>query len=186
ASRVAAQLGARVAIVEERYLGGTCVNVGCVPKKLFVYASHYRDTFNGASGFGWQTGAVKFDWDVLRANKNREIERLNQVYRRLLDVSGVMLFEERARVLGPNRVAVGEREITAERILIAVGGWPWKPEIPGIEAAITSNEAFYLEKLPKSIVIVGGGYIAVEFAGIFNGLGVETHLCYRGDLFLRG
>jgi glutathione reductase (NADPH) len=186
ASRTAARLGARVAVVEERYLGGTCVNVGCVPKKLLVYASHYGETLHIAPGFGWHHEAVRFDWAELLANKDQEIARLNQVYRSLLQSSGVTLFEERARLLGPNRVAVGEREITAERILIAVGGWPWKPDIPGIDLAITSNEAFYLKDLPGSIVIVGGGYIAVEFAGIFNGLGVDTHLCYRGDLFLRG
>ncbi|MDQ2075452.1 glutathione-disulfide reductase [Marinimicrobium sp. ABcell2] len=186
ASRTAARLGARVAVVEERYLGGTCVNVGCVPKKLLVYASHYAETFQVAPGFGWHLGATRFDWSELLANKDREIARLNEVYRGLLQNTGVTLFEARARVLGPNRVAVGDREITAERILIAVGGWPWKPDIPGIDLAITSNEAFYLNELPASIVIVGGGYIAVEFAGIFNGLGVDTHLCYRGDLFLRG
>ncbi len=186
ASRVAARLGAKVAVIEERYLGGTCVNVGCVPKKLFVYASHYRDLFEAAAGFGWQVENPKFTWSQLLANKDQEIDRLNQVYRRLLEVTGVTLFEERAKILGPHKVAVGDRELTAERILIAVGGWPWKPKIPGVEFAITSNEAFYLEKLPESILIVGGGYIAVEFAGIFNSLGVKTHLCYRGDLFLRG
>lgn len=186
ASRVAARLGAKVAVVEEHYLGGTCVNVGCVPKKLFVYASHYRDLFKAAASFGWQVDDPKFTWSQLLSNKDREINRLNEVYRRLLDVTGVTLIEERARILGPHKVSVGERELTAERMLIAVGGWPWKPDIPGIEFAITSNEAFFLKKLPESIVIVGGGYIAVEFAGIFNSLGVKTHLCYRGELFLRG
>lgn len=186
ASRVAARLGAKVAVVEERYLGGTCVNVGCVPKKLFVYASHYGDLFKAAAGFGWQVENPQFTWSQLLANKDREIERLNQVYRRLLDATGVTVIEERAKIVGPHTVAVGGRELTAERILIAVGGWPWKPNIPGVEFAITSNEAFFLEKLPESIVIVGGGYIAVEFAGIFNSLGVKTHLCYRGELFLRG
>ncbi len=186
ASRVAARLGAKVAVVEERYLGGTCVNVGCVPKKLFVYASLYRDLFKAAASFGWQLEDPKFTWSQLLANKDKEIDRLNQVYRRLLDVTGVTLFEERAKILGPHKVAVGNRELTAERILIAVGGWPWKPDIPGADLAITSNEAFFLDKLPESIVIVGGGYIAVEFAGIFDSLGVNTHLCYRGELFLRG
>lgn len=186
ASRVAARLGAKVAVVEERYLGGTCVNVGCVPKKLFVYASLYRDLFKAAASFGWQLEDPKFTWSQLLANKDKEIDRLNEVYRRLLDVTGVTLFEERAKILGPHKVAVGNRELTAERILIAVGGWPWKPDIPGADLAITSNEAFFLDKLPESIVIVGGGYIAVEFAGIFNSLGVKTHLCYRGELFLRG
>ena len=186
ASRIASQLGAKVAVAEDRHLGGTCVNVGCVPKKLFVYASHYAEDFRTAEGYGWHAGAVKFSWDELRDNKNREIERLNGVYAKLLDNAGVDLLEGTARLLGPNRVVVGEQEYSAERILIAVGGWPWVPEIPGKEHVITSNEAFYLHQLPESMVIVGGGYIAVEFAGIFNGLGVETHLCYRSDLFLRG
>ncbi|WP_341938458.1 glutathione-disulfide reductase [Marinimicrobium sp. C2-29] len=186
ASRIAAQLGAKVAVVEERYLGGTCVNVGCVPKKLFVYASHYREAFHAALGHGWHAGSIKFDWSELRRNKDREIERLNGIYERMLNKAGVEIIDGSARLLGPHRVSVGEREISAERILIAVGGWPWVPDIPGREHVITSNEAFYLDELPQRMVIVGGGYIAVEFAGIFNGLGVETHLCYRGDLFLRG
>jgi glutathione reductase (NADPH) len=186
ASRMAAQLGARVAIAEERYLGGTCVNVGCVPKKLFVYGSHYSEAFHSALGFGWHPGAVRFNWQELRDNKNREIERLNGVYRRLLASAGVELLEGRAVLVDPHRVSVNGREYSAERILLAAGGWPWVPDISGSELAITSNDAFFLDQLPLSIVIVGGGYIAVEFAGIFNGLGVETHLCYRGDLFLRG
>ena len=186
ASRIASQLGAKVAVAEDRYLGGTCVNVGCVPKKLFVYASHYGEDFRAAEGYGWHAGAVKFSWDELRENKNREIERLNGIYAKLLDNAGVDLLEGTAKLLGPHRVAVGEQEYTAERILIAVGGWPWIPDIPGKEHVISSNEAFYLDQLPESMVIVGGGYIAVEFAGIFSGLGVETHLCYRGELFLRG
>lgn len=186
ASRFAAQLGARVGIVEERYLGGTCVNVGCVPKKLFVFASHYRETLHGAPGYGWHAGSVRFDWQQLRANKDREIERLNGVYERLLDSAGVELINGTARLTGAHSLEVGGRTLSAERILIAVGGWPWKPEVPGIEHAITSNEAFYLDELPERIAIVGGGYVAAEFAGIFNGLGVETHLIYRGDLFLRG
>ena len=186
ASRIASQLGAKVAVAEDRYLGGTCVNVGCVPKKLFVYASHYGEDFRAAEGYGWHAGAVKFSWNELRDNKNREIERLNGVYAKLLDNAGVDLLEGTAKLLGPHRVAVGEQEYSAERILIAVGGWPWIPDIPGKEHVISSNEAFYLDQLPESMVIVGGGYIAVEFAGIFNGLGVEIHLCYRGELFLRG
>ncbi|WP_439510137.1 glutathione-disulfide reductase [Marinimicrobium koreense] len=186
ASRFAAQFGARVGIIEERYLGGTCVNVGCVPKKLFVFASHYRETFHVAPGYGWHAGAIKFDWQELRDNKDREIERLNQVYDKLLNTAGVEIINGTGTLIDGHTVAVGDRTYTAERILIAVGGWPWMPEVPGIEHAITSNEAFYLDSLPERIVIVGGGYIAVEFAGIFNGLGVETHLCYRGELFLRG
>lgn len=186
ASRFAAQFGARVGIIEERYLGGTCVNVGCVPKKLFVFASHYRETFNAAHGYGWHAGSIKFDWQELRENKNREIERLNQVYDKLLNTAGVEIINGTGTFVDAHTVAVGDKTYTAERILIAVGGWPWMPDVPGVEYAITSNEAFYLDALPERIVIVGGGYIAVEFAGIFSGLGVETHLCYRGDLFLRG
>jgi len=186
ASRIAAQLGAKVAVVEERYLGGTCVNVGCVPKKLFVYASHFRETFHSALGYGWHAGSIRFDWSELRRNKDKEIERLNGIYERMLTKAGVEIINGSARLLGPHQVAVGERRISAERILIAVGGWPWVPEFPGSEHVIDSNGAFYLDELPERIVIVGGGYIAVEFAGIFNGLGVETHLVYRGDLLLRG
>lgn len=186
ASRMAAQQGARVAVAEQQYLGGTCVNVGCIPKKLLVYASHFRELFAASAGYGWELGESEPNWRTLIANKNREIERLNGIYGRLLENAGVTLFEERATLLGPQRVAVGGREISAERILLAVGGQPYLPEIDGIEHAITSNEAFYLDELPQRIAIVGAGYIAVEFAGIFHGLGVETHLVYRGDRLLRG
>lgn len=186
ASRIAAQLGARVAVAEERYLGGTCVNVGCVPKKLFVYGSHFSELFEHARSYGWQLGETQIDWSILRERKDREIARLNGVYRRLLENAGVTLFEERAQLLGPQRLQVGEREITADKILLAVGGWPFVPEIPGREHVISSNEVFALDVLPESIAIVGGGYIGVEFASIFHGLGVETHLLHRGDCFLRG
>lgn len=186
ASRFAAQYGAKVGIIEERYLGGTCVNVGCVPKKLFVFASHFRETFHCAPGYGWHAGSIKFDWNQLRQNKDKEIERLNGIYEKLLHTAGVEIIDGSGQLKGPHEVAVGDKTYTAKHILLAVGGWPWVPEVPGAEHAITSNEAFYLDELPERIVIVGGGYIAVEFAGIFNGLGVETHLCYRGDLFLRG
>ena len=191
ASRMAAGYGARVAVAEERYLGGTCVNVGCVPKKLLVCASGFADHYREASGFGWTAAEPAFDWEKLIANKNREIERLNGIYRGLLDGAGVELFEGRARLLDPHTVEIesggnGRRSVTADQILVAVGGWPALPAIPGIEHAISSNEAFYLERLPERVVVVGGGYIGVEFAGIFAGLGCEVTLIYRGSLFLRG
>lgn len=186
AARFAASYGAKVAIAEERYLGGTCVNVGCVPKKLFVYASQFHEEFDLAKGFGWQIDHTAFNWQTLRDNKNKEIERLNGIYRNLLVNSGVALLEGHATLVDKNTVAVGDKRYTAKHILLAVGGWPHIPEIKGKEYAITSNEAFYLEQLPKRCTIVGGGYIAVEFASIFNGLGVDTTLAYRGDLFLRG
>ena len=186
ASRIAAGHGARVAVAEDRYLGGTCVNVGCVPKKLLVYASHFAEEFEDAAGFGWSVGERQFDWTRLIANKNDEIGRLNGVYRRLLGDAGVTLFEATARLVDPHTVAVGDTSYTAERILVATGGWPMIPDIPGREHIVTSNEAFFLDGLPDRIVVVGGGYIAVEFAGIFHGLGAEVTQLYRGPLFLRG
>ena len=191
ASRMAAGHGARVAVAEERYLGGTCVNVGCVPKKLLVCASGFADHYREASGFGWTADEPAFDWGQLIANKNREIERLNGIYRGLLDGAGVELFEGRARLLDPHTVEIesggnGRHSVTADQVLVAVGSWPELPAIPGIEHAISSNEAFFLERLPKRFAVVGGGYIGVEFAGIFAGLGCEVTLIYRGPLFLRG
>jgi len=186
AARMAAGLGIRVAIAENRYLGGTCVNVGCVPKKLFVYASHFHDDFRAAEGFGWSVGKPRFDWNVLLAQKNREIERLQAIYQNMLTHSGAEIIEGRARLLDEHTVEVGERRFRAERILIATGGWPTVPDFPGKEYVVTSNEMFALEKLPERLLIVGGGYIAVEFAGIMHGLGVETTLCYRGEKLLRG
>ncbi|WP_416739622.1 glutathione-disulfide reductase [Pseudomonas sp. NFX71] len=186
AARFAAGFGAKVAVAESRYLGGTCVNVGCVPKKLLVYGSHFADDFDQAEGFGWTAGKAQFDWQKLISNKNREIERLNGIYRKLLINSGVTLLEGHARLTDAHHVEINGQRFSAERILIATGGWPHIPEIPGREHAITSNEAFFLEQLPKRVLVVGGGYIAVEFAGIFNGLGADTSLLYRGDLFLRG
>jgi glutathione reductase (NADPH) len=186
AARFAAGFGARVAVAESRYLGGTCVNVGCVPKKLLVYGAHFSEDFEHAKGFGWSSGEAHFDWATLIGNKDREIQRLNGIYRNLLVNSGVTLLEGHARLLGPQQVEINGQAYSAERILIATGGWPQVPEIPGREHAITSNEAFYLKELPKRIVVVGGGYIAVEFASIFNGLGADTTLLYRGELFLRG
>ncbi|OMH32807.1 glutathione-disulfide reductase [Motiliproteus sp. MSK22-1] len=186
AARMAAAQGVRVAIVEDRYMGGTCVNVGCVPKKLYVYASHYREQFEEARGFGWNTSEVPFDWEVLRENKKNEIKRLNGIYQTLLDNSGAQIIEGRGRVIDPNTVAVGDKQYSAERILIATGGWPSVPDVPGKEHVLTSNEIFDLDSFPQRVLIVGGGYIAVEFAGIFAGLGAKTTQLYRGDLFLRG
>jgi glutathione reductase (NADPH) len=186
ASRVSASLGARVAIAEERYLGGTCVNVGCIPKKLLVYASHVSGDLEDARAYGWTVGPRSFDWATLIANKDREIARLNGVYARLLDEAGVVRIEGRARLLDPHTVAVGERRFTAEHVLVATGGWPSLPRIPGIEHAITSNEAFHLKRLPERVIVIGGGYIACEFAGIFHGLGARTTQLYRRSLFLRG
>ncbi|WP_425928236.1 glutathione-disulfide reductase [Pseudomonas sp. NyZ201] len=186
ASRFAAGFGARVAVAESRYLGGTCVNVGCVPKKLLVYGAHYSDEFEQASGFGWSLEDAQFDWAQLIANKNREIQRLNGIYRNLLVNSGVTLLEGHARITAPHEVEVEGKRYSTRHILIATGGWPQIPDIPGRELAISSNEAFYLKDLPRRVLVVGGGYIAVEFAGIFHGLGADTTLLYRGDLFLRG
>lgn len=186
AARMSAGLGAKTAVAEERYLGGTCVNVGCVPKKLFVYASHVPDEVHEGAGYGWSVEGLKFDWRVLIDNKNKEIERLNGIYAKLLANAGVTLIEARAKVIDAHTVEAGGKRYTAERILIATGGWPSVPDIPGKEHIFTSNEVFYLDEAPKRALIVGGGYIAVEFAGIFNGLGAETIQLYRGDLFLRG
>ncbi|ARP94433.1 glutathione-disulfide reductase [Bordetella genomosp. 13] len=186
ASRFAAGFGARVAVAESRYLGGTCVNVGCVPKKLLVYGASYTDDFEQAPGFGWNPGQPSFDWPTLIANKNREIERLNGIYRNLLTGSGVTLHESHARIVDPHTVEVDGRRHTAAHILVATGSWPMVPDLPGRELAITSNEAFYLKELPRRVVVVGGGYIAVEFASIFHGMGAQTTQLYRGELFLRG
>lgn len=186
AARFAAGFGARVAVAESRYLGGTCVNVGCVPKKLLVYGAHYSEDIEQAKGFGWTTGQPQFDWITLIENKNREIERLNGIYRNLLVNSGVILHEGHARIVDKNTVEVNGQRYTTANILIAVGGWPQVPDIPGKEHAITSNEAFFLKTLPRRVLVVGGGYIAVEFASIFNGLGSETVNIYRRELFLRG
>lgn len=186
AGRFAAGFGARVAVAESRYLGGTCVNVGCVPKKLLVYGAHFSEEFEQAKSFGWSVSEPEFDWATLIANKDKQIHHLNGIYRNLLVNSGVTLLEGHARLTGPNQIEVNGQSYTAEHILIATGGWPQVPDIPGREHAITSNEAFFLPQLPKRIIVVGGGYIAVEFASIFHGLGAETTLMYRGEMFLRG
>lgn len=186
ASRMASSLGAKVAVIEDSALGGTCVNVGCVPKKLFVYGSHFSEEFEAAEGFGWKVGESEFHWPTLRDRKTAEIERLNGIYGNILGGAEVEIINGRGVVTGPNTVAVGEQEYTAKNILIAVGGWPFIPEFPGSEHVISSNEVFYLDEFPKRALVVGGGYIAVEFAGIFAGLGAETHQAYRGPMFLRG
>jgi glutathione reductase (NADPH) len=186
ACRIAAAHGARVAVAEDRYLGGTCVNVGCVPKKLLVYASHFADDFEDAAGFGWTVGERKFDWSKLIANKNAEITRLNGIYQSMLEDSGVKIVDGTAKLEDAHTVVVGDDRYTAEYILVAVGGWPVVPDIPGKDLAITSNEAFFLDDLPARVLVVGGGYISVEFAGIFHGLGSQVTQLYRGPLFLRG
>lgn len=186
AARMSAAYGAKVAIAEERYLGGTCVNVGCVPKKLFSYAAHVSADVHNAESFGWNTSSLTFDWPTLRDNKTREIQRLNGIYGSLLSNAGVELFNGHAELRGADTVAVNGKEYRCKNILVAVGGWPSIPEFPGDEHAISSNEIFYLDSLPTTAVVVGGGYIACEFASILNGLGVKTTQLYRGPLFLRG
>ena len=187
AARISAGYGARVAVIEKDRPGGTCVIRGCVPKKLLVYASSVAADIEDAAGFGWQIGEVSHDFGALIAAKDAEIDRLEQIYRSLLKNAGAELIEGHGRITGPHMVEVGGRSLSARHILIATGGWPHIPDIPGLrDAAITSNEALDLKELPKEIVIFGSGYIALEFACIFNGLGAKTHLVYRSDLPLRG
>lgn len=190
ASRMAAKTGARVAIAEEHGFGGTCVIRGCIPKKLFVYASHFGEEFEDAAGFGWTVPERHFDWDKLIANKNKEIARLEGIYRENVEKAGVEAIAERAEFENAHTVRLGKtgRRVTAERFLIATGGHPSRDMggASGAEHCITSDEAFYLEKFPRRIVIAGGGYIAVEFAHIFHGLGAEVTLVYRGPKILRG
>jgi len=186
AARMASGLGVRVAIAENKYLGGTCVNVGCVPKKLFVYASHFSEKFSVAGGFGWSAKEIKFDWPQLLDQKNKEIERLQGIYDGLLVNSGVTVLEGQASLVDKHTVRIDGIQYSCERILVATGGWPSIPDIPGKEFIASSNEMFALKQLPKRILVVGGGYIAVEFAGIMHGFGVETTLCYRGEKLLRG
>lgn len=186
AARMASGFGARVAVAEDRYMGGTCVNVGCVPKKLYVYASEYGKSFIDAQGFGWQSTLPAFDWATLRDNKKNEISRLNAIYNNLLSGVNATVIDGRAQIVDAHTVAVNGKHYTSERILIATGGWPYIPPFPGSDLAVTSNEIFDLARFPKRLVVVGGGYIAVEFAGIFNGLGSRVTQLYRGPLFLRG
>ena len=186
ASRVSASYGAKVAVAESHLFGGTCVNVGCIPKKLFSYAAHWREEFEIAQAYGWTTAVPRFDWPTLLANKDKEIARLNGVYEHVLSVAGAEIIRGRATVVDPHTVEVNGRRHSAKHILIATGSWPVIPPIPGREYAITSNEAFHLPALPRRALVVGGGYIALEFASIFQGLGVQTTLSYRGKRLLRG
>ena len=186
ASRVSASYGAKVAIAESHLFGGTCVNVGCIPKKLFSYAAHWREEFEVARAYGWSSSEPKFQWPTLLANKDKEIARLNAVYERLLSAAGVEIIRGRAAIVDPHKVEINGQRHTARHILIATGSWPVIPPIEGHEHAITSNEAFHLERLPARALVVGGGYIALEFASIFHGLGVKTTLSYRGQRLLRG
>ena len=186
-ARRAAEYGAKVGIAEDNRLGGTCVNRGCVPKKLMVYASHFPKDFKAASGYGWTVGESQFDWNKMITAVNNEVTRLNGIYQRLLDNSKVEIYREHGKFVDSHTVQVGDKTITAEKILIAVGGRPIKPDnIPGIEHAITSREIFNLQEQPKRIVIIGGGYIGTEFACILNGLGTEVTQVIRGDKILRG
>lgn len=186
AANLAAAHGVRVAIAEVRNLGGTCVNMGCVPKKLLVYASKFKDEFEAAGGVGWTVGVSSFNWSRLIANKNAEVERLHAVYHNRLEKSGATIIAGRAKLLDGHTVVVDNMHYSAQRILVATGGWPFIPEIPGKQHVVTSNDMFFLDQLPKRIIIVGGGYIAVEFAGILHGLGVDTTLCVRGQKLLDG
>lgn len=188
AARISAGYGARVAVAEEYRLGGTCVIRGCIPKKLLVYASQFGSEFEDAAGFGWSVKDATFDWPTLVANKDKEIDRLEGIYGNLLGNAGVETFSERAEIVDANTVRLisSDKTVTAERILIATGATPFMPDVPGSELAISSNEAFHLETLPERILIYGAGYIAVEFASIFNGLGAEVTQIYRGPQILRG
>lgn len=187
ASRIAASHGARVAVAEDYRVGGTCVIRGCVPKKLLVYGAHFAEDLKDARHFGWDVPDCKFDWDRLRDNVQAEVTRLEGLYGQTLENHKVTVFKTRATIAGPQKVRLADgQELTAERILVATGGWPHVPEFPGSEHAITSNEVFHLETLPKRVVIAGGGYIANEFAGIFNEFGSKVTIVNRGDTILRG
>jgi glutathione reductase (NADPH) len=186
AARMAARYGARVAIVEERHFGGTCVHRGCIPKKLLVYGAHVAEELEDARGYGWSFDGVRFDWPTLVRNKDAELARLDGVYRRILDQAGVTILEGRGVFEGPNTIRVGERCVTAEHILIATGSRPSRPDVPGAGLGITSDDAFGLESLPSRVLITGAGYVALEFACIFRALGVETHVVHRGERILRG
>ena len=187
AARISASYGAHVAVIEESRPGGTCVIRGCVPKKLLVYGASFASEFEDAAGFGGDIGATSHDWGKLIAAKDKEIDRLEGIYRNLLANAGADLIEGRGVITGAHEVTVGDKTYKAERILVAVGGWPYLPDVPGLaEHAITSNELLDLPERPQSIVIQGAGYIALEFASLLNALGSEVHLVYRADLLLRG
>nr|WP_295738674.1 glutathione-disulfide reductase [uncultured Acidocella sp.] len=186
AARISAGHGARVGVAEARFWGGTCVNVGCVPKKFMVMAAEYGGAAEDARGFGWDIAKGGHDWAALIAAKDKEISRLNGIYRRLLENAGAKIFDARATFIDAHTLDVGGQRITAERILIATGGHPTGLEIPGAEHAVVSDDIFALPAMPKRVAVVGSGYIAVEFAGVFAGLGAQTHLIYRQPLPLRG
>ena len=186
AARMAAQRGARVALAEVAAMGGTCVNVGCIPKKLYSYAAHYAESFEESHGFGWVGEAPTLDWALLKSNRAKEITRLNGIYLSLLKNSGVHIIEDWATLAGKHSVEVGGKTYSAKHILIATGGTPSVPEVPGREHVITSNEIFDVSPFPKRLLVVGGGYIACEFASIFNGLGAQVIQTYRGAQVLRG
>jgi glutathione reductase (NADPH) len=186
AGRIAAGYGARVAVAEEYRYGGTCVIRGCVPKKLLVYGSEFSHAFEDAAGFGWSVGESRFDWPAMIAAKDKEIGRLEKIYRGLFENAGAKTFDGRATLKDAHTVLINDRPVTAGTILIATGGHPVKPSVPGAELMITSNEAFHLKEMPKRIIVIGGGYIACEFAGIFNGFGAKVTQLYRGEQILRG
>lgn len=185
-ARIAAGHDAKVGLAEGRHYGGTCVNIGCVPKKLMVYASDYADAFKGAGGYGWSMENIQFDWNTLIENKDKEINRLNGIYKKMLKNSGVETFDDNATFKDAHTLFIGDKEITADKILIATGGKPRQPSYIGAEHAVISDDLFYLKKLPEHIVIEGAGYIGVEFAHIFHGLGSKVTLIHRGDQILRG
>jgi glutathione reductase (NADPH) len=185
-ARRAAEYGAKVGLAEFDRLGGTCVNRGCIPKKLMVYASHFQDIFKESEGFGWSPIQSSFDWKKLSDAIDGELDRLNRIYKRMLDNSRVELFRNYARFLNSHTLEIGEKKVTADKILIAVGGHPIKPNIPGMEHTIVSDNMFLLKEQPKRIVIIGAGYIGVEFACIMNGLGSQVTQIIRGDKILRG
>ncbi|MBB5193545.1 glutathione reductase (NADPH) [Silvimonas terrae] len=188
AARIAANHGAKVAIAESANFGGTCVNRGCVPKKLMVYASRFPDQFRASRGYGWTPGEAEFDWSSLITHKDTEISRLEGIYQTNLEKAGVTIHADHAEIIDPHTIELGRsgQRISAGTILIATGGHPTRPDFPGNELAITSDEAFHLPEQPERVLIVGGGYIAVEFAGIFAGLGSEVTQIIRGDHLLRG
>lgn len=185
-ARRAAEYGAKVGVAEVKQLGGTCVNSGCIPKKLMVYASHFPNLFEDAEGFGWSAVQSTLDWKKMITAVNKEVHRLNGVYERMLDKAGVELFRGYARFLDPHTLEIGDRKVTADKILIAVGGHPIKPDLPGMEYAVSSDEMFHLEVQPQRLVVIGGGYIGVEFACLMNGLGSEVSLVIRNELILTG
>jgi glutathione reductase (NADPH) len=185
-ARIAASHGAKVGLAEGKHLGGTCVNVGCVPKKLMAYAADFQGSFEDARGFGWIVGETSFDWQTFIERKNEEIQRLNGIYQSLLSKAGVTIYQEFASFIDAHTLQVGSETITAKHILIATGGKPRELSFDGAEHMIVSDDAFYLENLPEHVVIYGGGYIGVEFAHIFSGMGAKVTLVHRGDLFLRG